>query len=135
MILFENSILKLNYNPATDIVEVVYPDLHDYLVPEIKYSIDKLVVNVKNYDIKKLLLDSTNTKVLIDAAESSEIALYLAAGLANTRLQKVARLQSSSSDIEKNAGNNIRKAQETISLPFELKNFTSKAEALQWLSA
>ncbi len=56
MILFVNSVIKLNYEPATDIAVVEYPDLHDYLLPEIKHSIDKMVDVIRNYDIKNLLL-------------------------------------------------------------------------------
>ncbi len=132
MVLFENSILKLNYNPATDILEVEYPDLHDFLLPEIKHSITQMIEVIKNYDVKRLLLDSTKTLIAVSEAESREVAVFLAGALTKTRVLKVARVQSPSSTIEKTAQNNIRhiKAQ---SLSYQLQNFTSKADAVAWL--
>lgn len=133
MVLFENSIVKLDYDPATDILEADYPDLHTYLLPEIKHTIDLMVDIIKNYDIKRLLLDSTNTMVAVSAEESSEIATYLASGVITTRVQKVARVQSQSSVIEETAQNNIKTIEEAQFLPFQLQNFSCKAEALEWL--
>jgi len=88
MILFQNSIIKLDYTPATDILAVEYPDLHDFLLPEIKHSINIMVDNIRNYDVKKILLDSTKTIVSVGEAESREVATYLASGLVKTRVQK-----------------------------------------------
>jgi len=135
MILFENSVVKLDYNPATDILDVAYPDLHDYLLPEIKHSINILVDTIKGYDVKKLLLDSTRTVIAVDEAESREIAVYLAGGIMQTRVQKVARVESPSKSVEATAEVNIRHIRETQQLPFQLHNFTSKHEAVDWLIA
>lgn len=133
MVLFDNSLIRLDYNPATDIMEVEYPDLHDYLLIEIKRSIDTLLDTVRNYDVKRLLLDSTRTIISVGDAESREIATYLAAGLTKTRVQKVARVQSPSSAVETRAQENISHIRKLSQLPFELRNFTSKAEATEWL--
>jgi hypothetical protein len=133
MILFENSIVKLDYDPATDIVDVAYPDLHGYLLPEIKHTITTMVDHIKNYDIKRLLLDSTKTLVSVSEEESREIATFLAAGIMRTRVEKVARVQSPSEDVEQRAQSNIRHLKQAQQLPFELRNFTSKAEAVAWL--
>jgi hypothetical protein len=133
MILLQNSILKLDYNPATDILEIDYPDLHGFLVLEIKHNINALVDIVKNYDIKKVLLDSTKTVISVSEEESKQVATYLAAGLVQTRVQQVARVQSHSTNVETTAQGNIRHIQASLSLPFQLKNFTSKADAIAWL--
>ncbi|MFD3003810.1 hypothetical protein ACFS7Z_25870 [Pontibacter toksunensis] len=133
MVLFDNSLIRLDYNPATDIMEVEYPDLHDYLLSEIKRSIDTLLDTVNNYDVKQLLLDSTRTIISVGDVESREIATYLAAGLMRTRVQKVARVQSPSATVETTAQNNIRHISAVQVLPFELQNFSSKAMALEWL--
>lgn len=135
MILFKNSVISLNYTPAADILEVGYPDLHGFLLPEIMHSIDILLDNVRNYDVKRVLLDSTRTVISVSGEESRQVALYLAAGLARTRVQKVARLQSASHAVETMAQGNIKHIGETQPLPFELKNFVSRAEAVAWLSA
>lgn len=133
MILFENSIVRLDYDPATDIVEVAYPDLHGYLLPEIKYTITTMVDHIKNYDVKRLLLDSTKTLISVSEEESREIATFLAAGIMRTRVGKVARVQSTSEEVEQKAQGNIRHLKQAQQLPFEFRNFTSKAEAMAWL--
>ena len=134
MILFENSVVRLDYDPTTDVVVVEYPDLHDYLLPEIKYSIDKMVEVIRNYDIKHLLLDSTRTVFSVGEEQSKEVAMYLAAGIMKTRVQKVARVQSPVEAVEKRAQGNIKHIQESQPLPFKLQNFTDSSVALEWLN-
>ncbi|GHA80022.1 hypothetical protein [Pontibacter akesuensis] len=133
MIIFENSIIKLDYDPATDIVVIEYPDLHGYLLPEIKHSIDILTDTVRSYDVKRVLLDSTKTTVSVTPEESREIAVYLASALARTRVQKLARVQSLDLTVETRAKNNMQHVQQELTLPFMLQNFTQKAQALAWL--
>lgn len=135
MILFKNSVIKLDYSPATDILEVEYPDLHDYLLPEIKHTINIMVDTVKNYDVKRVLLDSTRTVISVSDEESREIATFLASGLMKTRVQKVARVQSTSATVETTAQGNIKHIKSGWPLPFQLQNFKSKAEAVEWLIA
>ncbi|WP_157593099.1 hypothetical protein [Rufibacter tibetensis] len=131
--MFENSIIKLVYEPATDVLEVTYPDLHDYLLPEIKHSISILADHVKSFDVKRLLLDSSRTSVSVGEEESKAISTFLAAELMKTRLQKLARLQSASPAIESSAEKNITHIKQAGMLPFQLQNFESKPEALKWL--
>lgn len=133
MVLFENSILRLDYDPASDILDVEYPDLHDFMLFEIKRTIDTLVDTVKHYDVKRLLLDSTRTVSSVSEEESREIAMYLAAGLATTRVQKVARVQSPSAAVETRAQNNVQHIIKMQPFPFQLQNFTGKADAVAWL--
>ena len=133
MILFENNIIKLDYNPATDILEARYPDLHDYLLPEIKHSIDILVDTVKNYDVKNVMLDSTRTVFSVSAEESREVALYLASGLSKTRLQKLARVRALNSEVETRAKGTMQHFKETGMLNYDLKSFPSTEDAIKWL--
>lgn len=133
MILYDNSLIRIDYNPATDILEIAYPDLHEYLLPEIKHSIDNLVKTITNYDVKRLLLDSSHTIVAVEMEKSREITTYLVDGLSKTRLQKIARLQSKNPTVETLAEGNIRHVNLNMSLPFELMNFVSRERATAWL--
>lgn len=133
MILFENGIIKLDYFPATDILEVAYPDLYDFMLPEVLSSIDILVGNIINFDVKRVLLDSSLTVVAVSDEKSRRITAHLAAGLVRTRLQKLARVQSASPVVEATAQGNIKHVRDTLSLPFELQNFTCKSGAVDWL--
>jgi len=133
MILFENSIMKLEYNPATDILDVKYPNLYGYLLPEIKHSIDTLLETVISYDVKKMLLDSRDTMVSIKPEESTDISVYMASGLVNTRLQKLARLQSADTVVESRAEENFHLVKSSLKLSFQLKIFSDKDKAMEWL--
>ncbi|MFC6996642.1 hypothetical protein [Rufibacter roseus] len=133
MILYDNGIIKLDYNPATDILEVAYPDLVGYMLPEIKNSIDTLVDFLISYDVKRMLLDSSRTTIAVSQEESREITVYLVAGLTKTRMQKLARLQSESVAVENTASNNVSHIKQQGLLPFPLENFNNKAEAVEWL--
>ncbi|WP_026463899.1 hypothetical protein [Adhaeribacter aquaticus] len=134
MILHSNGLITLNYNPATDILEVAYPDLHGYLLTEIKQSIDVMLDNIRNYDIKKLLLDSSKTLISVTPEETKEITTYLVSGLKTTRIRKLARLQSPSSHVEHMAQNNIQHVKTAGLLTFDLQSFTDKSGAIAWLS-
>jgi len=133
MILFENGIIKLEYFPATDILEVAYPDLYDFMLPEVLNSIDILVGNIINFDVKRVLLDSSLTVVAVSEEKSRRITAHLVAGLTGTRLQKLARVQSASAVAEAAAQGNIGHVRNTYALPFELQNFSCKSEAVAWL--
>ncbi|NEM99683.1 hypothetical protein [Pontibacter burrus] len=134
MILLENSIMKLEYNPATDILDVKYPDLFGYLLPEIRHSIDTLLETVISYDVKKVLLDSRETIVSIKPEESTDVSVYMASGLANTRLQKLARLQSADTEVEGRAEENFHLIKKSLKLTYELKIFSDKDKAMAWLT-
>lgn len=134
MILFHNNLIKLDYDPGKDILQVKYPDLHDYLLPEIKHSINIIVETVRNYDIKLLLLDGRRTVSTTPTEEGRDIALTLASGLAQTRLLKLARLESQNPDVEKRAKENVKAVYTTLNPPFDIKDFTDEQEALAWLT-
>jgi hypothetical protein len=134
MVLYENGLIRLDYDPATDVLNIRYPDLYDYLLPEIRNSIDILVDTIRNYDVKKVLLDSSKTHVGVDRERSREVTMYLVSGFLKTRLQKLARVQSLSEAVEQTAQANISHVHASLSLPFEFRNFTERQEALGWLA-
>ncbi|MDX5419725.1 MAG: hypothetical protein LPK09_10960 [Hymenobacteraceae bacterium] len=133
MILLENSVLKLEYNPATDILQVRYPDLQSMHLSEIQHNLDIMVETIRNYDVRKLLLDASYTSVEVDDAENRKLNLNLAAQLAKTRLVKLARIQPVSRERAIKAQRNIEELQRSGLIPYELRTFTSHAEALAWL--
>jgi len=133
MILIDNGVIKLDYDPATDILHVNYPDLHGYLVPEINYNIDIIVDQVRSYDVKNMLLDARQTVISIDTDASRKVAVYLASALSKTRLMKVARVASPNPDLENRSEGTIHEINSTINLPFQLRSFTDVEEAIMWL--
>ena len=135
MILHQNSIIKLEYSPATDILEVKYPDLQKFILFEIKESLKLMVETIRNYDVKRLLLDASSTHIDISDEENRDLSMQLAAELARTRLQRVARIQPIDPKKELKAQENIKQIEKVLPLPYQLRTFTERAAALEWLKS
>ncbi|MBD1396504.1 hypothetical protein H9Q13_04950 [Pontibacter sp. JH31] len=133
MILLQNSVLKLEYNPATDILQVRYPDLQSMHLSEIKHNLNIMVDTIRNYDVRKLLLDASHTNIEINDEENRAMSMELAAQLSKTRLIKLARIQPASKDREVKAQENIEVLQRSGLISYELRSFTNHREALAWL--
>ncbi|QCR23758.1 hypothetical protein [Pontibacter sp. SGAir0037] len=135
MILFENSMFKLDYDPASDILEIDYPDLQDYLLREVKHTMDIVLDIVRNYNIRHVLFNSTAAATSnITVEESRELIMYFATGLVKTRLVKLARIRSADFATEARIEESIKQAaSQFIYTPFELQDFTDKGQALDWL--
>jgi hypothetical protein len=61
------------------------------------------------------------------------VILSFGRDLMNTRFRKLARIGSSLSAQEQRATRVAEEARQTMSMPIELRNFSSKAEAMEWL--
>lgn len=133
MILHQNSLIKLEYNPATDVLQAEYPDLDRLHLSEIKHNFSMMVEIIRNYDVKRLLLDASQTDVSLSDEENRQVGMELAAELAKTRLQKLARIQPHDPGKEIKAQVNINLMKQAGLLPFELENFSNRAQALAWL--
>jgi hypothetical protein len=133
MILYRDYIIKLDYDPATDILQVDYPDLQSAQLSEVRHSLTLLVEAIRNYDVKKLLLDASSTSINVSHEESKELTLKLAADLASTRIKKLARVQPINMRDEVRAQENIKNLHKSGLLPYQLQTFATKYEALRWL--
>ncbi|MHC2992744.1 hypothetical protein OB13_14555 [Pontibacter sp. HJ8] len=133
MILHQTSLIKLDYNPATDILQAEYPDLDRLHLPEIKHNFSVMVEVIRNYDVKKLLLDASQTDVSLNDEENRQLGLELAAELSKTRLQKLARIQPRDPGQEIKAQVNINLMKQSGLLPYELETFSNRAQAIAWL--
>lgn len=131
MILFQNSLICLYYNPATDILTVDMPSVSYDLASEFKRALDIIVENVRNYDVKKLMIDARKSVIEMDPDEYAALVANFTAELKNTRLQKGARIVSENKARESLVQDTIEHVQ-----PLSLyKTFTDRAVALEWLKA
>lgn len=126
-----NPVVKLDYDPAKDVLSVEWPDFNGYSVSEAVYILDIVVETVKGYDVKYLLTDTRNRMVGVPDSRYKEIILKFAKDLAATRLQKLARIVTESSLREKP----IREARQEALLTIPMRNFYSMEEALSWFAS
>lgn len=131
MLLYKSSFFNLEYDPATDVLSLDWPDVKDFLVPEVTRELAVLVDNIKHYDVKKLLIDTSKARVEVSSTEYQDFIATFARALKTTRLQKFARVATASPEREK-ISENARQAS-SITDVMEFRSFASKAEALAWL--
>ncbi|TPE41046.1 hypothetical protein [Pontibacter mangrovi] len=135
MILFSNGLITLDYNPATDIMTVGLPDIRTFSAVEVERALQVVVETITSYDIKKLLIDSSQAVVEVDDATYRLIILGFSQALAKTRLQYVARVESARQQQEDRAARVTEEAKRKGALSITHRNFPNAAEALEWLQA
>lgn len=126
-----NNLIKLDYDPAWDVLSVEWPDFHYYSVSEATYTLDIIVEAVRLYDVKRLLIDNRKSTVDIPESEYKEAILRFAKDLALTRLRKIARVVPESALGERL----IRGVRQEAHLDVEAENFATIDEALGWLTS
>ena len=131
MILYKSSLITLDYDPATDILSLDWPDIQDLFVAAVEQEIQELVKHIKHYDVKKLLLDTSRATINVDMVQYQAFLVSFARELMDTRLQKVARV-GSSDPVREKLVNDAKEASQ-VAGAFAFKVFKSKAEALEWL--
>jgi hypothetical protein len=131
VILYEDGYIKLDYDPSTDVLYAPSPDIHKdellYLYKAFSIIVDTLI----NYDIKYLLLDASYSQTTVSEEEYTIVMEQLVRDLGATRLQKLARVVSSSQMRELKATRYLHEAPDLF--PYVLQNFTSKEAAEKWL--
>ncbi|AMM50751.1 hypothetical protein TH61_05555 [Rufibacter sp. DG15C] len=137
MILFQNRLIVLDYSPSTDVLSVEWPSVSAYDLPEVEQSLNTLVEYIRNYDVKRLLIDSTKAAISpeLDMVEYQAIVTEFAHRLTKTRLQKSARIMHADlvrEKISREIGDQVSKK---ANLKLENRNFYNRVEALAWLTA
>lgn len=92
-----------------------------------------LVEAIVSYDVKKLLVDASNSSTNLSEEDNRQLSLELAAELAKSRLRKMARIQPKLQESEEVAQENIKRIKQAGLLSYELQTFSSRDEALEWL--
>ncbi len=129
MIIYNSGFLILDFDPSTDILSVTMPPVSDILLPEISRSFDVIVEHSRNYDIKRLLFDARETQVDVREEVFAPIISQFVQDLATTRVQKVARVISSSVFRE----HVVRKVFNNNVLPIQFESFSEMEPAVEWL--
>lgn len=129
MILFQSGLIKLDYDPATDILSVDMPSINYNLAAEFRRALDIIVENVRNYDVKKLLVDARKSVVEMETEDYAALVAGFTSDLKNTRLQKGARIVSDNR-LRENIVQKVIEDAQPVSL---YQTFTAKADALAWL--
>jgi len=131
--IIHNGIIKLDYNPTTDVLVTSMPDVRQFGLSEVNFCLGLIVDSIKNYDIKYLLLDSSKSVVEADNESYKAITTKFALDLMHTRLKKIARIGTTDANREEKSAKVATEIRQGMNLPVEFQNFNSQAEAMGWL--
>ncbi|KAA9338938.1 hypothetical protein [Adhaeribacter soli] len=131
MILYQSSLITLDYDPATDILSVNWPDVQELYIPAVKKEVNVLVETIKHYDVKKLLIDTSRAAVDVDEEAYQNFLVSFARELMKTRLIKLARIGTKDQNREQlvNQTRDVTQITQTIAVQV----FNTKSEAQAWL--
>lgn len=129
--ILENTLIRLDYNPAKDLLYVEWPDYSIYSVSEFNHLLDKVLNTVKYYDISYLLIDARNTVDAIKEVDYMDGAIKFLEDLSTTRIKKVARLVTNSVVRERQ----IKEISSRTHLALEFQTFANMEVALSWLES
>ncbi|WP_026464394.1 hypothetical protein [Adhaeribacter aquaticus] len=134
MVIYNNGLITLDYNPAVDILKVELPNVAQFGVLELSRSLDIVAENIKNYDIKNLLLDSSNVVVedIQDDAYKSVVENFILT-LTKSRLKKLARVNTAVIKHEERLARVTSDVSQKFNIPIAIKMFSDLPEANTWL--
>ncbi|MBC3541008.1 hypothetical protein ACFSC6_17220 [Rufibacter sediminis] len=134
MILYQNGLIQLEYQPSTDILRVTLPNAQHIGLTELQRSLDTIAGYIQSYDVKNLLLNSSNT-VLHDLDDTAyrEMVVRFFTDLKRTRLQRIARIGTSSAAHEMRSAVLTSALEQEMITSFILESFPNEGVALQWL--
>ena len=131
MVLHTDRYFEHIYDVKHDLLCVKWPTVESLYLPEILNSIKILVENIKNYNIRHLLIDATETRAHSSDEDANKVVDALFTGLKRSHLEKLARVESANADRESVLKQLLPEV--APGLNFEIKFFKDIASALNWL--
>jgi hypothetical protein len=129
MIVYQNSLITLNYTPETDVLLVEWPSFEPYAILEVMQTLQKLIEVINNYNVRNLLIDASKANINMTGEDYSAIFVELITDLENTHIQKLARVMTPDPLREEKV---YTMRQQRI-IPYDFRDFRTKEEALNWL--
>ncbi|MEJ8755644.1 hypothetical protein WG947_01435 [Pontibacter sp. H259] len=134
MLIHKDGLIELNYDVVNDILKVRWPDLTGFTLPEINYSLKKLIDTLRHYDIKRLFVDSQASSLTdISWEEHHTVLINFTKMLMTTRIEKMARIETKDSTREDVVAQTAEEAINELGIKFQFKNFSDEGPALKWL--
>lgn len=131
--IIHNGIITLDYDPAKDVLVTSLPDIREFASSEVSFCLGLIIESIRNFDIKYLLLDSSNSVVEVEDEAYKTITKSFALDLMSTRLKKLARVGTKDIKREEKSAKISEELRQEVNLPMEFGNFSTKEEAMEWL--
>lgn len=131
MILHKDRYFEHVYDVKHDMVCIKWPTIESLYLPEILNSVRILVENIKNYNIKNLLIDATETQPHSSHEDADKVVNAFIDGLKRTQLEKLARVESANQERETLLKDMVPSL--ALGCSFEIRFFKDIPSALTWL--
>ncbi|RDV15832.1 hypothetical protein DXT99_07480 [Pontibacter diazotrophicus] len=128
-----SGIVTLDYNPETGILTTTMPNVHEFGTEDVSFCLGLIIESIINYDIKKLLLDSSESVMEVEDEAYKAITLKFGIDMRETCLKKIARISTTDTEREKQADKLSAELRLELNLPLEFKSFANRDEAMVWL--
>ncbi|GAA4431278.1 hypothetical protein GCM10023188_18650 [Pontibacter saemangeumensis] len=124
-----SELVNLDYNPATDVLTVEWPDIRACQADEISLALGDIVGNIRNFGVRRLLVDSRKTAGGISDGQYEKVTARFIRDIIASPVEKVARLESADAAREARLAGLVRGCRMTIAF----RNFATREEAVRWL--
>lgn len=131
--LIYSGIITLDYNPKTGVLTTTMPDVREFGTEDVSFCLGLIVESITNYDIEKLLLDSSKSVMEVEDEAYKAITMKFGIDMIETRLKKIARVRTADARREEISAKVSKELRQELNLPLEFRDFASKDEALAWL--
>jgi len=133
MKLFDNGYIKLEYDTDTQVLIAPCPDIEHLNLMLVHKAFTQVVQSITEHHIHKLLLDASDSKIDVSVDDHRLVVDQFVEDLKTSPLKQLARIISANKEHEESLAIYLNEKQAKSPLPFEVKNFKTKAEALSWL--
>ena len=121
--------MQLDFDPANSLMLVNWPNFEPYTLADTQVALSRLVNTIKNYDVKKLLVDATTAKLGVGIETYEDIVRDFTKALLETKIEKIARVTTM--DLERE--NTAKKLSKELPSSIQNQHFSTIAEAKAWL--
>jgi len=129
MILYQNELLKLDFQPSQRLLEITWPSFEGRSKEESKLIITRVLNAINDYEVNYLLIDAKATNLGIEISQFHDLASFFITELPKTSVKRVARISTYDQNREQLV-NHLASGQP---MDIDYSNFTNKTEALAWL--
>lgn len=120
---------KMVFNQETSILLIEWPDFSESFYQESQFVFKTIINKIKSTNAKYLLSDTRKGNFDMSDTKYRALSFSLANALAQTQIQRVARIVTTATAREKLMQELVQKSK----LDIPVRDFYSEEEALEWL--
>jgi len=135
MVIYSDTLLHLELDPATEILKVKWPHLVDEPMLIVRATFSKIFDTIKYFNINRLLVDTRNTSTNIPAEDFRKLSEEFIEILIASDLKKLARIVYAEPQREIRAKMLTDELTARLGASFQSREFDDEKAARTWLES